>query len=191
MLNVIVFHWLVWFLYNFFTQLALKTYSIPIVIKSWKKVINIGAWRLVVLFNIILKCLFQTSVKDYLMLCSPPSPTHPLESAPRINSRNPWILTPDDNVLEFCPLFCPLLCYYCLFVSSFVLFFSLPIHLHSHDHCSASQDGNTLSQILVVWVSLVKCTVGCPLSVRFFLVAVVNSFISEMCVFVGAVRNKK
>ena len=76
-------------------------------------------------------------------------------------------------------------------MSSFVLFFSLPIHLHSHDHCSASQDGNTLSQILVVWVSLVKCTVGCPLSVQFFLGAVVNSFISEMCVFVGAVRNKK
>ena len=140
---------------------------------------------------------------SYALLTPPPTPPpqctrlNPPQTG--INSKNPWILTPDDNVLEFCPLFGPILCYYCLFVSSFVWFSSLldstlrvtHIHLHSRDHCSASQDGNTLSQILVVWVSLVKCTVGCPLSVRFFLVVVVNSFISEMCVFVGAVRNKK
>ena len=35
--------------------------------------------------------------------------------------------TPDDNVLEFCPLFCPLLCYYCLFVQfCFVFLTSYP-----------------------------------------------------------------
>ena len=132
---------------------------------------------------------FSKGLSDALLTPRPNAPAWirpKLESIPEIHGS--WLLM--IMFLSFAHFFAH---YYVIIVylSSFVLFFSLPIHLHSRDHCSASQDGNTLSQILVVWVSLVKCTVGCPLSVRFFLVVVVNSFISEMCVFVGAVRNKK